>query len=140
MGREQHMGLRGSRVTLYGLPGCYFTRRVRDWLTQHHVPFREVNLLTHPKVLAGLMLGLRRMLPLVSVDDHLLEGWPPQQLAACLRRAQKINGKQRHFPDPTPPQPDHRGTADRPTGEAALPPATPAPVPRAVPGALRADL
>jgi glutaredoxin len=72
-------------VTIYSLPGCLLCRRVKSFLTAHAVSYNEVNVLTKPRVLAKVVLGYRKLLPVVVIGDQVLAGWSRRRLAAAIR-------------------------------------------------------
>ena len=95
------------RVIIYALPGCVQCRRARAFLLQQRIPFREVNVLTHPRVLDTHCSGSTRMLPLIAVGRWLIKGWDRRQLRAALQRHVKEARKQTpvHGEPPVPPGP-----------------------------------
>jgi hypothetical protein len=58
---------------------------VKNFLNAHAVSFNEVNVLTRPRVLAKIVLGYRKLLPVVVIGDQVLTGWSRRRLAAAIR-------------------------------------------------------
>ena len=60
------------RVVMYVLPGCVQCRRARLFFVRNRIPFTEVNVFTHPKVLGLACLGCSRILPLITIGQRTI--------------------------------------------------------------------
>lgn len=71
-------------VLIYSLPGYLRCRQARRFLTRNRTPFREINVLTHPKVLGQVYLGCSEVLPIIAVGPKTIKGWNRRELLAAL--------------------------------------------------------
>jgi len=83
-GAGEQMRVSRSPVTLYSVPGCWLCRRARQYLVNHRVRFREVNVLTHPRDLSRYVSMSHAVFPVLLVGNRVLTGFDQAQLVNLL--------------------------------------------------------
>lgn len=71
-------------ATLYTQAGCAESRRVREWLTDHGIPFTERNVSADPAAARDLAATGVFATPLVVVAGDKVLGYRPRLLSALF--------------------------------------------------------
>jgi glutaredoxin len=75
------------RVILYATRDCGHCRRLKAWLKQHRIPFREFDIQRNARAFREFQRHGGAGAPLLVVGDRVIRGFQPNHLAEQLRRA-----------------------------------------------------
>lgn len=78
-----------ANITVYSAPGCPWCKRVKDFLNQHNVTFRDVNVTEDKQALNELLEKTGRMtVPVIDVDGTIIHGYNVTKLQEALNMLQ----------------------------------------------------
>ena len=81
------MSVKAPRITLYSTSSCSHCRQLKQWLRQHRIPFREMDIQRNPRALREFQRHGGRGVPLLLVGDSAIRGFDRQKIARQLRSA-----------------------------------------------------
>ena len=75
------------RITLYSTRNCPHCRRLKQYLQQYHIPYKEQDVERNHRAQTDFLRAGGRAVPLLVIGDQSLSGFEPKQLQRTLRRA-----------------------------------------------------
>lgn len=75
------------QVTLYHLPGCNRSEALKTFIEEQGVCFQVINVLTSPRAISQLPIGVHTPFPSVRVGERTILSATPHKVEAALRRA-----------------------------------------------------
>jgi len=81
------MKARQPRITLFTTSECNHCRQLKQWLKQHRIHFRELNLQRSARAMREFRHHGGRGLPLLLVGERAIRGFDPKRLTRELRKA-----------------------------------------------------
>ena len=81
------MSVKVPRITLYSTRGCAHCRQLKQWLKQHQIPFRDMDIQRNPRAMREFQRHGGRGIPLLLVGDRTIQGFDPKRLTSELSKA-----------------------------------------------------
>ena len=73
------------RVTLYVTPACHWCTVAKRYLTEHNIPFVEVDVTQDRRALRDMVLMTGgRAVPVVRIGEHAMVGWDVQEFKRLM--------------------------------------------------------
>ncbi len=68
------------RVTIYTTPSCHWCRVAKRYFAEHHVQFREIDVMTDKRGLRDMLVMTgQRGVPVIRVGERALVGWDARE-------------------------------------------------------------
>jgi glutaredoxin-like YruB-family protein len=76
------------KVTIYSTPTCPWCKRTKDFLTEHKIPFEDINVAADKKAAEEMIKKSKQMgVPVIDIDGQIIVGFDKP----VLERARKIS-------------------------------------------------
>lgn len=72
-----------KNITIYSTPTCHFCHMAKDFLTEHNVPFTDIDVSADPEKRAEMIEKSGQMgVPVITIDDEMIVGFDRNRLAS----------------------------------------------------------
>ena len=90
------MTKKSPRITLYSTSRCAHCRQLKQWLQQHRIPFREIDIQRTPRAMREFQQHGVRGVPLLRIGDQVVRGFDSKRITKLLRAAGVLSESSEH--------------------------------------------
>lgn len=74
-------------ITVYSRPQCSQCVKTKEWLKEHGVEYKEINIESSNQIVLNLMQAGFRLLPVVTDGKTAISGYDPEKLEEmCIKK------------------------------------------------------
>ncbi len=78
-----------KKVSMYTLSTCPWCRKTKEWFSQHHIPFEDIDYdladeATQKRIMRELDAERANGFPFVRIGDQVIVGYQPDRYAKLL--------------------------------------------------------
>jgi len=78
-----------KKVSMYTLSTCPWCRKTKEWFSQHHIPFEDIDYdladeATQKRIMGELDAERANGFPFVRIGDQVVVGYQPDRYAKLL--------------------------------------------------------
>jgi glutaredoxin-like YruB-family protein len=74
------------KVIVYTTPVCPWCHRVKQWLTEHKIPFQEIDVASNRQAAIEMVKKSGQMgVPVIEIDGQIIIGFDVEKLKAALK-------------------------------------------------------
>ena len=95
-GNLYNMIRKSPRITLYSTSRCAHCRQLKQWLQQHRITFREMDIQRNPRALREFQQHGGRGVPLLRIGDQVVRGFDSKRITKLLRAARVLTESSAH--------------------------------------------